>query len=77
MLGAITNERVGWVERSDTHHVLNGDGFREGLTHPALAEASALIRRHCEERSDEAIHSFFARRDGMRTQPSSEISAML
>jgi hypothetical protein len=24
--------RVGWVERSDTHHVLgDGDGFREGL----------------------------------------------
>jgi len=24
-----------------------------------------LERRHCEERSDEAIHSFFARRDGL------------
>src|SRR5947207_7710176 len=24
-------KRVGWVERSDTHHFLNGDGFREGL----------------------------------------------
>src|SRR5882757_4132535 len=23
------------------------------------------FRRHCEERSDEAIHSFFARRDGL------------
>src|SRR6266576_2954368 len=26
------DQRVGWVERSDTHHVLNGgDGFRAGL----------------------------------------------
>src|SRR3979490_428814 len=24
-----------------------------------------LDRRHCEERSDEAIHAFFARRDGL------------
>jgi hypothetical protein len=24
-----------------------------------------VIRRHCKERSDEAIHSFFARRDGL------------
>ena len=25
-------QRVGWVERSDTHHVPDdGDGFREGL----------------------------------------------
>jgi hypothetical protein len=24
-----------------------------------------FIRRHCEERSDEAIHSFFVRRDGL------------
>jgi hypothetical protein len=23
------------------------------------------FKRHCEERSDEAIHSFFARRDGL------------
>jgi hypothetical protein len=38
---------------SDTHHVPdNGDGFREGLN-PSHG-------RHCEERSDEAIHSFFA-----------------
>jgi hypothetical protein len=26
---------VGWVERSDTHHVVQqGDGFRKGSTHP-------------------------------------------
>jgi len=27
----LLEQRVGWVERSDTHHFLNGDGFREGL----------------------------------------------
>ena len=28
-------------------------------------EGGFLIPRHCEERSDEAIHSFFMRRDGL------------
>jgi hypothetical protein len=28
----VPEQRVGWVERSDTHRVhKNGDGFREGL----------------------------------------------
>jgi hypothetical protein len=39
-------ESVGWVERSDTHHVLNdGDGFRERL-HPSCASAG-LLRGAC------------------------------
>jgi hypothetical protein len=37
--------------------------------YPACAGVTALCgrhrRRHCEERSDEAIHTFFARRDGL------------
>ena len=34
-------QRVGWVERSDTHPVLNeGDGFREGLN-PSRASVSS------------------------------------
>src|ERR1700694_4106144 len=35
------HQRGGWVERSDTHHVLNeGDGFREGLD-PSCASVSS------------------------------------
>src|SRR6266480_2989357 len=37
-------------------------------SHKPLAPANACLkleRRRCEERSDEAIHSFFARRDGL------------
>jgi hypothetical protein len=33
--GLTKAEPVGWVERSDTHLVVQqGDGFRKGLTHP-------------------------------------------
>jgi hypothetical protein len=43
---------------------------RSVLDTPACAGYDGLVwehrRRHCEERSDEAIHSFFARRDGLR-----------
>src|SRR6202035_1260545 len=34
---AITAFFVGWVERSETHHLSNApDGFRKGSTHPTI-----------------------------------------
>jgi hypothetical protein len=49
-------QRVGWVERSETHQFLarKNDGFRKGSTHPtdcarALADrGSDLLVRHIE-----------------------------
>src|SRR4029077_7502473 len=41
-------------------------GFRvRGLICPSGSHIAVLPRRHCEERSDEAIHSFFPRRGGL------------
>src|SRR6266436_536114 len=38
--------------------------FAKTRTHRA-ARSRTYVSRHCEERSDEAIHSFFAWRDGL------------
>jgi hypothetical protein len=38
---------------------------RHGKSNPGIESYLNLEFRHCEERSDEAIHSFFARRDGL------------
>ncbi len=40
--------------------------YNSGTSRREIAESYfAIRRRHCEERSDEAIHSFFARQDGL------------
>jgi hypothetical protein len=42
------------------HYIFDGSGC---IVLPALRFSS--FARHCEEQSDEAIHSFFVRRDGL------------
>src|SRR3981081_1899978 len=49
-------------------HALNGRKIHARLGRIAprgRGLISRIARRHCEERSDEAIYSFFARQDGL------------
>ena len=66
-------ERVGWVENRSPDEAKRNPGFtrhRSRITLRSIRATAAGIPRHCEppprhcERS-EAIHSFFARRDGL------------
>src|SRR5712672_3080311 len=68
------NARLGVIARSEAtkQSILSSRGEMDcfaalAMTAPHLDRMCCLKLepRHCEERSDEAIHSFFARRDGL------------
>ena len=46
------------------HTVMARTGFKQALAR-YLPDYTGYFSRHCEERSDEAIHSFFGPRDGL------------
>ena len=59
---------------------INGSGAWRGEVVNACLDwkrMSGLERRHCEERSDEAIHSFFARHDGLLRFARNDVIARL
>src|SRR6266404_5880203 len=68
------NARLGVIARSEAtkQSILSSRGEMDcfaalAMTAPHLDRLCCLKLepRHCEERSDEAIHSFFTRRDGL------------
>ena len=77
MRAALSQHVVAWLATRATHTprplLLKHDGAMSEQKYcslwlwvPAFAGTTAIVgSRHCEERSDEAIHSSFVRRDGL------------
>jgi hypothetical protein len=61
-----TRLRVHWAPGIPRALCFQGEGFMHNsdASRRGIAEL-CLELRHCEERSDEAIHSFFVRRNGL------------
>jgi len=53
------------IRHSLLPRLFGGRWFVQSSDAFASRECGRLPQRHCEERSDEAIHSFFARQDGL------------
>jgi hypothetical protein len=60
--------RVHWHPAFPTPSIFQGGRFmhHSGASRREIAKPYLkLVSRHCEEQSDEAIHSFFVRQDGL------------